>query len=207
MVKRKREQEEFPQQLQDGFLCGTVDATTGATVSGAITQTEWRMPVELDLNHPIFIECSKLACTQEPPVTVNVLTAGGVVGCPSQLIVRELKVMKEARGTTTWPLDSDRATLATFRLQSSFVATSVNAQGVTYSDMEKWQYFEDSRTGYGELIAQPRLFVLTRTTVAAAGLANPALVATKNLFLSMHYRMTSRIQGKEYLTELIAKFT
>ncbi len=206
MSKRRREQDEFPQQLQDSFNCLGVNPIVSVTTSGLITQTLWDLPVTLDLNHPTFIECAKIHCTQEPPLLVNTV-AGGTIGCASQIIIREIKVMKEARGTTTWPRDDDRSTLTTFRMQSTFLASGTTGHGCTYTDMSQWAYFEDSRTGYGELIAQPRLFVLTRTTVTAGTLVDPGTVAAKDLFLSMHYRMTNRVQGKEYLTELIAKFT
>lgn len=196
----------FPQQIQDAFNCATVNPIISVSTSSVITQTIWDLPVTLDLDHPTFIECSKVHCTQEPPLLVN-LIAGGVIGAPSQFVVREIKIMKEARGTATWPTDDDRATLATFRLQSSFIATSATQQGVTYSDMSQWEYFEDARTGLGALIAQPRLFVLTRTTVNAAAPVDPAAVASKDLFLSMHYRMTKNVSGKEWLTELIAQNT
>jgi len=208
MTKRRREVDEFPQQLQDAFSCALVDGSANGVVSGNITQTEWRMPIELDLNHPIFMECSKIHCTQDIPLGGNIaIAATGIVGAPSFTLYREIKIMKEARGTTTWPLDSDRATLATFRMKSGWSATTATATAMTYVEDDKWAYFEDARTGYGELIAQPRLFVLTRSTIAAAITQDPAQVANKNLFLSMHYRLTTRIHGKEYLTELIAKFT
>ncbi len=206
MPKRGRELDEFPQQLQDDFVCSTVDGGIGSANASLITQTEWRMPVELDLNHPIFLECSKLHC-QQGVGGDNPAAATVVAGASAFHLVREVKVMKEARGVTTWPADSDRATLATFRLQAHFEGVTNIAVGLTYMDYDKWQFFEDSRTGYGELIAQPRLFVLTRTVVNSGGLVNPAAIAAKNVTLSMHYRLTNRIQGKEYLTELIAKFT
>lgn len=206
MSKRKREMDMFPQQIQDAFNCATVQPLVSATTSGVITQTIWDLPVTLDLDHPTFIECSKVHATQQPPLTVNAIAAG-VIGAPSQMVIREIKIMKEARGTVTWPGDDDRATLATFRLQSSFIATSGTTQGVTYTDMSQWEYFEDARTGLGALIAQPRLFVLTRTTVAAASPVDPAAVGSKDVFLSMHYRMTKNVPGKEWLTELIAQNT
>lgn len=206
MSKRRREADEFPQQLQDAFTCASVNPLISVTTSSVITQTLWTLPVELDLNHPIFIECSKIHCTQETPFSVNGV-ATAIAGAPSQVVIREIKVMKEARGTTTWPDDNDRSTLITFRMQSSYMGLAAARQGLTYTEMDKWAYFEDARTGYGELIAQPRLFVLTRTTVAAADGVDPLTVLAKNLFLSMHYRLTTRVQGKEYLTELIAKFT
>ncbi len=204
--RRLREADEFPQQLQDSFSCATVTGGAGTRASSAITQTEWRMPVELDLNHPIFMECSKIHCTQDTPLAV--ITIGtGIAGSPAFLLVRELKIMKEARGTTTWPNDSDRATLATFRMQSSATALSAILMGWNFSEMSQWEHFEDARTGYGELIAQPRLFVLTRTTIVSSGAVNPEAIIAKDLSLSMHYRLTDRVGGKEYLTELIAKFT
>ncbi len=208
MTKRRREVDEFPQQLQDSFSCALVDGVANGVTSGNITQTEWRMPIELDLNHPIFMECSKIHCTQDVPLGGSItIAATGIPGSPSFTLYREVKIMKEPRGTITWPLDSDRATLATFRMKSGWAATTATSAAMTYVEDDKWAYFEDARTGYGELIAQPRLFVLTRTTIAAAITQDPAQVANKNIFLSMHYRLTTRIHGKEYLTELIAKFT
>ncbi len=204
--KRGREQDEFPQQLQDAFPCATVNPIISVTTSSVITETEWRMPVELDLNHPIFIEASKLHCTQDIPLSNNGI-ATGVAGAPSQVVIRELKIMKEPRGTAVWPTDADRSTLATFRLQSTFVATGTATQGLTYTEMEKWVYLEDARTGLGELISQPRLYVLTRTSVSAAGLVDPGVVLAKDLYMSLHYRMTTRVSGREYLTELIARHT
>ncbi len=208
MSKRRREVDEFPQQLQDGFACATVDPGADTVTSSAITQTNWTMPIELDLNHPIFMECSKIHCTQDVPLNASIdVGASGVPGSPSILLYREVKIMKEPRGTTTWPLDSDRATLTTFRLKTLFTATTTTTTMVSYIEDDKWAYFEDAKTGYGELIAQPRLFVLTRTTAVTASGQDPVAVLAKNIFLSMHYRLTTRIHGKEYLTELIAKFT
>ncbi len=204
--KRKmREQDEFPQQLQDGFICSAVTGDGGVDQS-AIVQTEWTMPVELDLNHPIFMECSKLFCTQDVP-NVNVVGTNTIAGAPAYVLIREVKIMKEARGTTTWPLDSDRATLHTFRLQTVYYGLTTSTVGINFSEMEQSAQFEDAKTGYGELIAQPRLYVLSRTTVNQAGAATAGAIGSKELFLSMHYRLTDRIHGTEYLTELIAKFT
>ncbi len=207
MPKRSRgEQDEFPQQLQDAFTCATLDGGVGVIGHSVITQTEWDMPVELDLNHPIFIECSKIHCTQAPTLSVPILTVG-IAGSPCCIVFREIKIMKEARGTTTWPSDGDRATLATFRMQTAFTALAAALCGPTYMQTDAWELYEDARTGLGELIAQPRLFVLTRTTVLPSGAVNMGPVSAKDIHLSMHYRLTDKVKGKEYLTELIAKFT
>ncbi len=206
MPKRSRgEVDEFPQQLQDGFNCPTVNGAIGVTTSGAITEVEWDMPVELDLNHPIFVECSKIHCTQDLSLSPPAI-ATGVIGSPAFSVFREVKVMKEPRGGT-WPTDNDRATLATFRMQSNWIATSAITCGLSFMETDKWMMYEDARTGLGELIAQPRLFVMTRTTVMAAGLVDPGSISGKELYLSLHYRLTDKVKGKEYLTELIAKFT
>ena len=200
--------DKYPEYIRTQITPVTPVAALNTTVSGAITAFTWEIPVELNLDHPVYIELEKLVAyvehtvvTQAASVTVN----GGDLQSQD---IWDVVLLTEPR--TTFPAEDDNAILAHWDLMETKVwaNTSAASTNVGYNlstgTLREERDYQDMTTGNGLLLTQPRLFLLAQrsTTIGDIIVVNGA----RPFNLKMQFRLVTDVTAREFMTEIVAAF-
>ena len=207
--------DKFPQQVHVGVIPAVPTTAVDVCATGTFTETDWDVPVTLSLQHSTLLEAGRFSADLINDHSAHPLTQlAGTSDVTNVLNIAQVNfirvwVMNERR--TAIPSLADSAVLARFDFIVHMVPMSQFALATTFvvpdaqTEFNKLIDLQDEKTGQGLLVAQPKLFVYSSYT-NCQDIANLTETAWQ-VRLSMHYRNVPTPSGKEFITELMAKFT
>jgi len=207
--------DKFPQTIYDDILPTAPATAADSTVTGTFTEDEWDVPVTLSLQHSTLLEAGRFTAdliydnVSHPFTQLSGADATNPILDVVQLNSIRVWIMNERR--TGVPANGDVAVLAYFDFKIHLIPMATSTLATTFfipKDTTVWQKqidMQDEKTGQGALVAQPRLYVYSSYT-NTQDIANLTEIAWR-VRLSMQYRNVPTPSGKEFITELMAKFT
>lgn len=212
---RGRVLDKFPQTIYDDITPAVPATAADETITGAFTEDEWDVPVTLSLQHSTLLEAGRftadLIYDNASHSHTQLAGTSATTGVQTILQFNSIRVWIMNERRTGVPSSGDVAVLAYFDFKVHMMCMSVSPLASTFfvpSDTTEWHKeleMQDEKTGQGALIAQPRLYVYSSYT-NTNDLANSTEVGWK-VRLGMQYRNVPTPSGREFITELMAKFT
>ncbi len=213
MPKRGREKDEYPEWIREQATLTLLNPAANASVVSNVQLQDWVLPVELDLTNPTFIELNSLTAWIDAEDSQGPIT--GTFDAYEMALDRlvHVYVMNERR--TAEPSLADNAVIAHFVLNHrlTYTRNTISASAangtcldLSHSELRGHREYEDSRTGQGLLITQPRIFLLFLER-NSQGETDFAHTDQTHVGLKMTFRLTDRVSSKEFFTEMIAKFS
>lgn len=203
--------DEYPEWIREQMALTLLNIAADTSTTSTAQLQDWVLPVELDLHSPTFIELNSLTIWLDAPDTIRSATATAAAGelCLDRMV--HVYIMNERR--TVEPTLSDNAVImrAVLNHRQSWIGASAAAANQAQFDLSKSRLrahrnFEDERTGMGLLITQPRIFILV-VEVDTQGNVDFDHTGVTNVGFKMTFRLTDDVDGEEFWTEMIAKFS
>lgn len=197
----------YPQAVHKEALAAIGLGTADVVTNGTFTETEWTVPVIINLEHATLMEVGRVTCDLLHPL-VTKAQAGIAASTTFQTVLLRTWLMEERR--TGVPTADDPATIALFdfwitELMSGANTNAQQLQPVVQGDWKQVLELEDEKTGQGQLIAQRTIYLYTQSYCfgGEATLA-PNLYTTR---VGLQYRNVGTPSGREFLTKRLAATT
>lgn len=202
--------DKYPERIRN-VITPAVPGTLTANQSsrGTFTALTWTLPVEINLDHPVYIELEKLQVFQSPLTFavdgVSTATAGSTV------LTRwwDIWFMKEQR--TVAPSNDDNAIIDHFMLEQEYTWGDTSAGGASMimpkagMPQSVIHDYQDQTTGNGLLLTQPRIYVYGRDTITVG--TEAVLASSHNIGLMMQFRLVTDVTAREFLTEVVGAYS
>ncbi len=209
--KRKRNsfhevKDKYPEFIRTQIIPATPGGAANTATVGTLTAFTWEIPVELNLDHPVYIELEKLVVYVETVTGAALSTTADANDMQSQEIFHVV-LMKEPR--TALPAEDDNAMIGhwDFRDTKLWASTSAAANNIGYSvdpELRSERDYQDFKTGNGLLLTQPRLFILAQRTQTSGDVAITPIERPVNF--KMQFRLVTDVTAREFMTEIVAQF-